>query len=327
MGSGIRLSNSYNEFLEFLADWPIACVTGWNSNDMLWDDHACYVGRPGTVGNRTGNFAVQFSECLLTVGCRLNIRQVSYNWKSFASRAWRCHVDIDRAELDKPTLSTDLKIHANCSGFFPALSDALSRIIALKKLDHKRIIDHWTEWRIWLKASLITHAPIKEALPSQNALVNPYRLIHKLTSMLPESSICVCSDGTACVVGFQAAVIKHGQRMFHNSGCASMGYELPAALGAWHARHQTITCLAGDGSIMMNLQELAIIGKQQCPIKIVLINNQGYHSIRQTQQNYFSDNIVGCGVDSPSFPKFSAIAKGFGLRYSSVKKTHNSTLP
>ena len=320
VGSGIRLSNSYDEFIEFLSQWPIACVTGWNSNDLLWDDHPCYVGRPGTVGNRTGNFAVQFAECLLTVGCRLNIRQVSYNWTGFAPRAWKCHLDIDRAELDKPTLDTNLKIHANCSGFFPALSDALTRNVNSIGLDRARIIGHWNEWREWLQKCLITYAPLKESLPPQQGFVNPYRLVHRLTSLLPEHSICVCSDGTACVVGFQAAVFKAGQRMFHNSGCASMGYELPAAIGAWHATHQPITCLAGDGSIMMNLQELAIIGKHQYPIKIVLINNEGYHSIRQTQQNYFADNVVGCGIDSGlPFPEFSALARAFGLQYSSVR--------
>jgi len=320
VGSGIRLGNSYQEFLEFLNQWPIACVTGWNSNDLLWDEHPCYVGRPGTVGNRTGNYAVQFTECLLTVGCRLNIRQISYNWSSFASRAWKCHLDIDRAELDKPTLSTNLKIHTSCSGFFPALSSELSRTLTSRNFDVGRIIGHWNNWREWLQNSLITYAPVNEALPPQQDFVNPYQLVHRLTSLLPEQSICVCSDGTACVVGFQAAVFKFGQRMFHNSGCASMGYELPAAIGAWHATQQIITCLAGDGSIMMNLQELAIIGKYQYPIKIVLINNEGYHSIRQTQQNYFSDNIIGCGVDSGlPFPEFSSLASAFGVKYSSVR--------
>ena len=320
VGSGIRLSNSYNEFLAFLDQWPIACVTGWNSNDLLWDEHPCYAGRPGTVGNRSGNFAVQFSECLLTVGCRLNIRQISYNWSSFATRAWKCHVDIDRAELEKPTLSTDLKLHVTCSGFFPSLSHALSRILASESIDRDHILGHWQQWRNWLKQSLFNYAPVKEAQTSQDGFVNPYRLVDRLTSLLPENSICVCSDGTACVVGFQAAVFKVGQRMFHNSGCASMGYELPAALGAWHASHQTVTCLAGDGSIMMNLQELATIGTHKYPIKIVLINNSGYHSIRQTQKNYFRDNIIGCGVDSGlAFPDFSALSVAFGLEYSSVK--------
>ena len=145
--------------------------------------------------------------------------------------------------------------------------------------------------------------------------MNPYRLVHVLTNYLPNDSICVCSDGTACVVGFQAAVFKENQRMFHNSGCASMGYELPAAIGAFHASRKVITCLAGDGSIMMNLQELAIIGGNQYPIKIILINNEGYHSIRQTQMSYFPDNLVGCGIDSDYPFLISPSLQIFGINY------------
>ena len=101
-GNGIRLSKSYEQFLDFLDRWNIPTVTAWNSNDLLWDDHPCYVGRPGTVGNRAGNFAVQFSDCVIILGSRLNIRLVSFNWNSFAKSAWKCHVDIDKSELNKP---------------------------------------------------------------------------------------------------------------------------------------------------------------------------------------------------------------------------------
>ena len=111
VGNGVRLSDSYGEFLDFIDDWPIATVTGWNNNDLLWDDHYCYSGRPGSVGNRAGNFAVQLSDCVIIIGCRLNIRQVSFNWNSFAKNAWRCHIDIDLDELEKPTLNTDLKVN------------------------------------------------------------------------------------------------------------------------------------------------------------------------------------------------------------------------
>jgi acetolactate synthase-1/2/3 large subunit len=129
----------------------------------------------------------------------------------------------------------------------------------------------------------------------------------------------VCADGTACVIGFQAAIIKKGQRLFHNSGCASMGYELPAAIGAYHATSKEIYCIAGDGSIMMNLQELAYVGGHSLPIKIILLNNQGYHSIRQTQNNYFPDNPVGCGIESGlPFPDFSTLCKAFSIQYESL---------
>jgi acetolactate synthase-1/2/3 large subunit len=317
VGSGIRQGGAYQEFLEFLESWPLATVTGWNSNDLLWDEHPCYVGRPGSVGNRAGNFAVQFAGAVLIVGCRLNIRQVSFNWKSFAKNAWSCHLDIDRAELDKPTLASDLMIRATCKGFFPRLAQTLAQLSESRAIDLDRQKAHWQAWRDWLKLQLQTYTAISHALPTEAGSVNPYRLIDRLTHHLQPGSTTVCADGTACVVGFQAAIFKPGQRMFHNSGCASMGYDLPAAIGAYHARQTSITCLAGDGSIMMNLQELAFIGGKQLPIKIVLLNNLGYHSIRQTQKNYFPDTPVGCGAESGlPFPKFSNLCQGFELDYS-----------
>jgi len=321
VGNGIRISDSYNEFLDFLQQWPIACVTGWNSNDLLWDSHPCYCGRPGTVGNRSGNFAVHYSTSLLVVGCRLNIRQVSYNWSDFSPYSWKCHVDIDRAELDKPTLSTDLKINTQISGFFPRLSKALTRVSIRNHINTSRVLSHWSSWSSWLKSTLDNYPVLMDALPPRDHYVNPYRLLHKLSDYLPNNSVTVCSDGTACVAGFQALVIKPSQRLFHNSGCASMGFELPAAIGAYYASNSPITCIAGDGSIMMNIQELAIIGGRQLPIKIILLNNNGYHSIRQTQFNYFPNNIVGCGPDSGlPFPDFSVLTQSFGLQYSCLRE-------
>ena len=324
VGSGIRQGGAYQEFLDFLDRWPMVTVTGWNSNDLLWDEHPCYCGRPGSVGNRAGNFAVQYAGAVLTVGCRLNIRQVSFNWKSFAKNAWTCHLDIDQAELNKPTLASDLKLRATCKGFFPRLAQTLADVASVRGLDLERVRSHWQTWRNWLKQQLHTYTAVSHALPSQTGHVNPYRLIDRLTNHLPQGATTVCADGTACVVGFQAAIFKPGQRMFHNSGCASMGYDLPAAIGAYHATQAPVTCLAGDGSIMMNLQELAFIGGKQLPIKIVLLNNQGYHSIRQTQNNYFPDNPVGCGAESGlPFPKFSSLCQGFELDYSLLNDEQN----
>lgn len=316
VGSGVRISRSEDSLLRFLEKWPIATVTGWNSNDLLYDDHPCYCGRPGTVGNRAGNFAVQFSQCLLTIGCRLNIRQVSYNWTSFAKQAWKCHVDIDRAELDKPTLETDLRVHSTIEGFFERLDEALDDVLKERQLSREAILSHWKEWVYFNRKQLMQFSVIQECLPAKDHGINPYRLIDTLTARQEPGSITVCADGTACVMGFQAAVIKKNQRLYHNSGCASMGYELPAAIGAYHASSQEILCIAGDGSIMMNLQELAYIGGHKLPIKIILLNNKGYHSIRQTQQNFFPGNPVGCGLESGlPFPDFSRLCEGFGLDY------------
>ena len=314
VGNGIRISNSYKDFLNFLEKWGIPTVTGWNSNDLLWDDHFCYCGRPGSVGNRAGNFAVQLSDCLITIGCRLNIRQVSFNWKSFAKNAWTCHIDIDEDELEKPTLNTDLKVRADIKGFFEKLDKKLSFTIKEKNSgDYK---ENWKKWLTFNKSLLKEFPATLPCKKINNHLINPYFFIDSLFQKLKEKDIIVCADGTACVVTFQAALIKRAQRLYHNSGCASMGYEIPAAIGAYHASKQEVICIAGDGSIMMNLQELAIIGSQKLPIKIFLLNNEGYHSIRQTQQNYFPNNLVGCGIESGlPFPNFRDLAKGFSLNY------------
>jgi acetolactate synthase-1/2/3 large subunit len=154
--------------------------------------------------------------------------------------------------------------------------------------------------------------------------VNPYCFMSVLFDRLEEDDIVVTGDGTACVVAMQAACIKPGQRLYTNSGCASMGYDLPAAIGAAIARYgQKIICIAGDGSIMMNLQELQTIVGLGLPIKIFILNNEGYHSIRQTQNAYFPGNEVGVGPKSGlTFPNFTRIANAFGLVATRIESTN-----
>ena len=153
--------------------------------------------------------------------------------------------------------------------------------------------------------------------------VNPYCFVQALFEELDEGDVVVTGDGTACVVTFQAADLKPGQRLFTNSGCASMGYDLPAAIGAALCRpaDRRVICLAGDGSIMLNLQELQTIVGNQLPIKLFVLNNNGYSSIRQTQQNYFPDNVVGCGPESGlTFPDFGRLGEAFGFRGATVRR-------
>jgi acetolactate synthase-1/2/3 large subunit len=246
------------------------------------------------------------------LGCRLNIRQVSYGWKAFARGAYRAMIDIDAAELKKPTLHLDLPVHAD-------LADALP---ALLKCDFPGALASHREWLTWCKERQ-ERFPV--CLPDYwnetGAGVNPYCFVDMLFRRLPDDQIVVTGDGTACVTTFQGARIGPKMRLYTNSGCASMGYDLPGAIGAALASKETIVCLAGDGSIMMNLQELATIAGRRMPIKIFILNNQGYHSIRQTQQNFFPDNVVGCGLDSGlCFPDFGRLAAGFGLPFRRVRR-------
>ena len=309
-GTGIRLSGQYENFLKLVHQLGIPVVPAWNSNDLLTDDDPVYAGRPGSIGNRAGNFTVQNADFLLVLGCRLNIRLISYNWENFAPNATIAMIDIDAAELKKPTLRIDVSIHADLSEAVPQLLQA-----------SREWKPHHHEWLAWCKERLVRYPVVTAAMKQEKEGVNPYYFMEQLFALLKEDEIIACADGTACVTAFQAAVIKKGQRLFHNSGCASMGYDLPAALGAAVAypHYERIICLAGDGSIMMNLQELQTIVHHQLPVKIFILNNSGYHSIRQTQANFFSDNIIGCGTESGlSFPDFEKIAVAFKMSFQQV---------
>lgn len=307
-GAGVRVSKSHDVFLRVIEKLGIPVTTGWNAHDVLWNDHPTYAGRPGSVGDRAGNFAVQNSDFLLILGSRLNIRQISYNWKSFAREAFKVMVDIDRAELAKPTLSIDLPVHADLAEF-------------LAILDHESYTPPavHADYLAWCKARVKKYPTVLTEYWQRTGNINPYCFIHALYEELKEGDIAVTGDGTACVVAFQAATLKKGQRLYTNSGCASMGYDLPAAIGAHHASGKRIICLAGDGSIMMNLQELQTIAGSRLPVKIFVLNNGGYSSIVQTQKNFFPDNIVGCGPASGvSFPDFGKLAAAFGFGFSRI---------
>ena len=306
-GSGVRLSGHHGLFLQLAERMRIPVVAAWNSNDLLPNDHPAYAGRPGSVGDRAGNFTVQNSDFLLILGCRLNIRLVSYNWKSFAPRAFKVMVDVDEAEMKKPTLSIDLPVHADLKDFLPAM---------------ERLTQSWVPghpaWLAWCRERVARYPVVLPEYWKLKEKVNPYCFMESLSDQLQDGEVVVCGDGTACVTAFQAIRIRPGMRLFHNSGCASMGYDLPAAIGAAVAvpEKERIICLAGDGSLMMNLQELQTVAGHRLPIKIFILNNQGYHSIRQTQQNFFPDNIVGCDEDSGlSFPDFGKVATAFGFPF------------
>ena len=305
-GSGVRLSGAYQEFLKLVDRWGIPVTTAWNAHDAIWNEHPCYIGRPGTVGDRPGNLAVQNSDFLLILGCRLNIRQISYSWKYFARCAYKVMIDIDEAELKKNTLNIDLPVHNDLKNILPELIS-----VDYEPPDsHQQWLEHCSE--IKNKYPVV----LSEYWQNQKS-INPYCFAEILFKELQEDDIIVTGDGTACVVPFQAGFIKPGQRLYTNSGCAAMGYDLPSAIGACIANERKpVTCLAGDGSIMMNIQELQTIVGYKLPIKIFILNNQGYHSIRQTQNKYFPDNSVGFDANSGvTFPSFEKIAYAFDIPY------------
>ncbi|TAK87951.1 MAG: thiamine pyrophosphate-binding protein [Betaproteobacteria bacterium] len=306
-GAGVRIAGAHDLFLRVMERLGLPVTSGWNAHDVIANGHSCYAGRPGSVGDRGGNFAVQNADLLLILGSRLNIRQISYNWASFARAAAKVMIDIDPAELHKPTLKIDQPIHCDLRDFLQLLEQRIASGYSVKPAHRKYLV--------WCKERVAKYSTVLPEYWQTKEAVNPYCFMETLFKQLDAGDIVVSGDGTACVTSFQAAELKAGQRLFTNSGCASMGYDLPAAIGAWYASGaKRIICLAGDGSVMMNLQELQTIVGNRIPVKLFILNNTGYHSIRQTQQAYFPDNVVGCGPDSKlTFPDFQKVLAAFGF--------------
>ncbi len=311
-GYGIRLSGAYDCFRRVVEKLNIPVVTYWNAIDLIEDEHPLYVGRAGNMGDRPGNWAVQNADLILAIGTRISIRQVGYNWKTWARAAEVIMVDIDRGELNKPTLHVDMPIWADAKDFLSRI-DALSGEELFKG---KSWIETCHKWKKDYPVVLPRHREDK------SGSANVYAFIEYLSSSLPPESLTAVSNGACCVAGHQAYVIKKGSRFANNNAIASMGYGLPAAIGTCigGGRKDTI-CLEGDGSIMMNLQELQTVITNNLPIKIFLINNNGYHSIRITQNNLFKGRAkVGIGPESGdlSFPEFKKLAEAFGFKYLSA---------
>ena len=302
-GHGIRLAGQIENLKALLKKLPFPVVTTFNGFDVIENDDPHYIGRIGTVGQRAGNFTLQNADCVLFLGTRNNIRQASYNWENFAKRAFKIVVDIDQAELDKPTVRPDLAVRADLAEFLPALIEKTPQIKA----------ENWLNWCRERKTKFdFAHTPEYQQTGDQ---INAYAFTRRLSELLPEDDRFVMANGFCCVGPFQTAVIKKGQRYLLNSGDASMGYDLPAAIGMCIAsgKRETV-CFAGDGSIMMNLQELQTIKHHNLPIKIFVLNNDGYLSIKMTQNNFFEGRHCGDGRNSGvSTPDFVTVAKAFGI--------------
>ncbi|MDP1890942.1 MAG: thiamine pyrophosphate-binding protein [Gemmatimonadaceae bacterium] len=315
-GAGIRLSGAVDDFVRLIELLGVPVVSGFNAHDLIPTAHPLYAGRPGTIGDRPGNFAVQNADCVLVLGSRLNIRQVSYAWENFARAADLIVVDIDAAELAKPTIRPSLAVHADVASVIRGLL-AVSR-------DGQRTAHR--EWVAWCAERKRRYPVVLPEYWDRKGGVNPYCFGETLSQALADDDVIVTGDGTACIATFQSVSLRGAQRLFSDSGCAPMGFDLPAAVGACVARARARTiCIAGDGSIMLNLQELQTIRGHALPVKIFIFNNGGYLSMRLTQQAFFPDNPIGAGPESGvTFPDFGRVAAGFDLPFARI--AHNAEL-
>ena len=315
VGSGVHLDNARSLLSAVIRKLQIPVVTEWNSEDLVDSDDPFHSGRPGTIGDRSGNFVVQNSDLLLVVGCQMSIRQISYVWKQFAPDAYKIGVHVDEHELLKPTMRFDQPIHCSEADFLAALEN--SPVASVHRAN--------SAWHQWCKSVQQQYPVVQREAAYRPGPMDVYAFFDAFSEALPERARLVLGNGAACVCGLQTIRAHRGLRMFTNAGASGMGYGLAAAIGAAFASkssgeaHGPVLCVEGDGSIQMNIQELQTVKHHQLDIKVFWLNNGGYHSIRQTQASMFEGKIRGyCGADASSglsFPAAERIAAAYGLKF------------
>jgi acetolactate synthase I/II/III large subunit len=304
-GTGIRAGKAVAEFDELFHRLRIPVTTAW-THDIIPTDDPLFCGRQGTIGDRPGNFAVQSADLLLVLGSRLNIRQTSYNWKSFAPHAFKIQVDIDAAEFHKPTVRPDMAIHADLKAFLQELNTQCNNA--------KYSAGVHSAWLAWCRERVQRYPVVQNRQRQPGPPLNPYYFVEQLSAKLADDDVMICGNASSCIVPFQTMRLRKNQRLISNSGSASMGYDLPAAIGAAFARGgKRVICLAGDGSIQMNIQELQTVVHHQLPLKIFILNNSGYLSMRMTQSGFFGHLMGESAASGASLPDIVKIACAYGI--------------
>lgn len=311
VGNGIHLSRSEELLDEILDLVPIPVVLPHTAKDLVPENHPRYMGVFGTAGQRRANFAVQTADCVVALGVGLNISKTGFNYTGFAPKAKKVLVDIDEGQLNYQVFKADLKIKSDVRVF-------------LEELRHQIRAEHITIGApaTWMAAC----AEWKRRFPvivddyfTDTTHVNSYVFMDKLSDLLESNDILVAGNGLDAASYWQAFKVKKGQRTLINGNWGSMGWDLPAAVGASLGGKRRTICVTGDGSMQMNVQELLTIRHYNLPIKIFVVNNKGYSNIRATQRTFFG-RFVGADQDSGvSNPNFAFLAKAFGLKYSFIR--------
>lgn len=307
-GSAIRTNHAYDDFRYIVDKLQIPVVNAWNATDSLEYDNKLTVGCGGSFGDRPANFAAQNSDLIISLGCRLSTRQVSFSYDTWAREAYKIMVEIDEAEIKKPTLNIDMPIQSDIKEFLSAFR---------KILEKTDVNSDFTQWVKQCNTWKNKYPVCDKSKYEQKDKINVYAFLDSLSNHFKENDKMVVANGAACAC-IHAYKLKKGQRLIVNSGVASMGYDLPAAIGACFGNEkEEIILVCGDGSIQMNLQELQTIKHHNLPLKMFLINNNGYQSIRITQRSFFEGDYHGIGTDSGdvSFPNMEKIIKAYDIDY------------
>ena len=299
LGNGIRLSGGIDELYKLLKSTNIPVITAVNGNDLVNESYRYYYGRFGTHAQMCANKLLNECDLMLSIGSRLYVRQIGYNFKNFAKNAKRIVVDIDPAELDKPTIFPDIKVNADAKDF----------LCKLNSFDIKPASESWLSHCDSFKSPVVL-----DRHRNMQDVASVYALVEKLNNHIPANYHIVTSDGSANVVTMQVSKLKDGQRLITNTGGAPLGYGLPCAVGA--ATHHNILCMEGDGSLHLNVHELQTVRHNNLPLKILLINNDGYLSMKITQNIFFKGRLVAADRNSGvSFPDYQKVADVYDLPF------------
>lgn len=315
VGAGVRNARSEALLLQVVESLNIPVLTSISGIDLIPSNHPLFFGRPGILGERPANFIMQNSDLFIVLGTRMGIRICGYNYKTVARGATKVMVDIDDAELNKPTFKPDVKIHSDAGQFLKAIHSAVSELAPRE------------EWLSYCRRMRQKYPVILPEHRLRTDYVSSYVLPEAIMSYAPDPLTVVTSNGIAFTSTFQSIPIRKGIRMFTNGTCMSMGYGLPAAIGAAFAGgcDRTVVCFEGDGSIQMNLQELQVLLNYKLPVKLFVYNNEGYLSIKTTQRAFFNGRLMGSEAGSGVIlPNLKNIACAYGLPY--VKLCNNQEL-
>lgn len=308
-GNGIRLSGAYDDFMKLIDLLKIPVLTSYVGYDMLPSDHPYFFGRAHAMGQRAANIIIQNSDLLVMIGARMDLLTIGYEKEKFARAAYKIMVDIDKHEIEKPTLKIDLPVNTDAKMFIREM---------IRQLGNKPLkinIDTWLSYGRKLNKK---YPNVPKEFWKEKKYVNPYCFIEESCKQFENDEIIVLANGVnALNCSYQAFIVKKGQRVILNLGSATMGYSLPAAIGASFAfnNKKRIICVEGDGSIQMNIQELQTIKHYNLPIKVFIHSNDGYLTCRNTQDNLFAGKHVGSGKDSGiTCPDFVKVAQAYGIK-------------
>tara|TARA_B110000046_G_scaffold60550_1_gene67983 strand:- start:113 stop:1594 length:1482 start_codon:yes stop_codon:yes gene_type:complete len=305
-GNGIHISETENDIKVLIQMLQIPFVCTWTAKDIFSSRNELNIGNFGIMGERAANFAVQNADLLLILGSRLSIPNTGYNTSEFSPKSKKIMVDIDINEMNKSTLEIDYKINLNLKEFFPKIINELS--------DNQ--ISSPVKWIKKTKSWKKKYPVYQEEYKLAKEYINSYHFIEVLSSYLKENHVVVTDMGTSYTCTHQALKTNGKNRLYTSSATCSMGFGLPGAIGSIIGDDsKEVILISGDGGFQMNIQELQTVVQHNLPIKIFILNNNGYLAISLMQDNLFASDYVGSTPESGvSSPDFCEIGKAYGIK-------------